>query len=255
MRRCTRCGRSALSHCNRYSGKAFWNARPVHIHIAEQRLEVSDCVRVHDRRPIERLFDLVDVDARYCLVHATHASAKERALMAASAAVVGICTTTEANLGDGLFALADLRARGGRWGIGSDSHIGLDPREELRWLEYQSRLESGRRTVWPTPARATTWSANLWNEAVAGGAQASGANAGGFSVGADADWLVVDDGDPSLAAATPGTLMGRWLFAPVRRPPLSVGVAGRLLVHRGLHPQHEASEQAFRQSVVRAHRQ
>ena len=213
----------------------FWAGRPLHIHVAEQQLEVDQCLAVHGRRPIERLFDLVDVDARWCLVHATHASAGELDAMARAGAVVGICTTTEANLGDGMFDLSGLRSRGGCYGIGSDSHIGLDPREELRWLEYQARLASGRRTLLGDGGRPDI-AANLWNEAVAGGAQACGAGPGGFRVGGDADWIVLDDGDPACADAPPEEIMGRWIFAPSRHPPRQVGVSGREVVHAGRHP-------------------
>lgn len=228
----------------------FWRGRPLHIHVAEQRQEVEDCLAVHGRRPVERLFDLVDVDRRWCLVHATHVSPQELALMARSGAVVGICTTTEANLGDGLFDLAGLRALGGAWGIGSDSHIGLDPREELRWLEYQARLASGRRTQLGDGTRPDV-AANLWQEAVAGGARACGAESGGLQVGADADWLVLDDADPAFAGAGIDQLLGRWLFAPARHPPLAVGSSGSVRVEGGRHPRREAHAAAWREALAR----
>jgi len=230
-------------------GSDFWRDRPLHIHIAEQGKEVEDCVAVHGRRPIEYLFDQVAVDRRYCLVHATHASPVELQLMADSDAVVGICTTTEANLGDGLFALADLRARGGRFGIGSDSQIGLDPREELRWLEYQARLGSGRRTVLGEGVRPDV-AANLWLEASLGGAQACGAAVGGLQPGADADWLVLDDHDPALAGCSTETVMGRWLFAPARHAPIQVGVGGRVLAVQGRHSKRAEYAQAYRKAVI-----
>jgi formimidoylglutamate deiminase len=228
----------------------FWRERPLHIHVAEQLREVEDCLAVHGRRPIERLFDLVAVDPRYCLVHATHVDPGELALIARSGAVVGICTTTEANLGDGLFPLPALRNRGGRWGIGSDSHIGLDPREELRWLEYQARLASGRRTVLGDAGHPDV-ACNLWLSAVSGGAQASGAGAAGLSVGADADWLALDDRDPAFAGCTPATILGTWLFAPARHPPAAVGVGGRLVAERGRHVRRDEFAQSYCDAVRR----
>lgn len=228
---------------------SFWLQRPLHIHIAEQQREVDDCLAAHGRRPIEYLFDLTAIDSRFCLVHATHAQAHERRLMAKSGAVVGICTSTEANLGDGLFDLAALRGEQGRWGIGSDSHIGLEPREELRWLEYQARLSTGRRTVLAN-ARRPDVAANLWNEAVAGGAQAAGAGQGGLRVGADADWLVLDDQDPVFASCRWQDLMGAWLFAPARHPLLACGVRGRLRVSEGRHPEREHYLGAYRQALA-----
>ncbi len=228
----------------------FWADRPLHIHVAEQQLEVDQCLAVHGRRPIERLFDLAEVDARWCLVHATHASAGELDAIARAGAVVGICTTTEANLGDGLFDLPGLRGRRGRYGIGSDSHIGLDPREELRWLEYQARLASGRRTLLGDGERPDV-AANLWSEAVAGGAQACGAAPGGFRFGGDADWIVLDDGDPACAGASPDEIMGCWIFAPSRHPPRQVGVSGQRVVHAGQHPRRDAYSRAYLQELQR----
>ena len=202
------------------------------------------------RRPIERLFELADIDSRWCLVHATHASAGELESMARSGAVVGICTTTEANLGDGLFDLDGLRGRGGHWGIGSDSHIGLDPREELRWLEYQARLASGRRTVLGDGLRPDV-ATNLWGEAVAGGARACGAQRGGLQVGADADWIVLDDADPALIGAPPEEVMGRWIFAPSRHPPRMVGASGRQVVWGGRHPERDSFVRDYVQALRR----
>jgi formimidoylglutamate deiminase len=226
----------------------FWRGRPLHIHVAEQLREVEECIAVHGRRPIERLFDLVAVDRRYCLVHATHVDPGELALIAHSGAVVGICTTTEANLGDGLFPLPTLRAQGGRWGIGSDSHIGLDPREELRWLEYQARLATGRRTVLADAGNPDV-ACNLWLAAVGGGSQATGADAAGLTVGADADWLAIDDEDPAFADCSPATALGIWLFAPARHPPAAVGIGGRLVAGRGRHARRDDFASSYRSAL------
>ena len=97
----------------------------MHIHIAEQQKEVDDCLGWSGKRPIQWLYDNVEVDQRWCLVHATHANADEVRLMAQSQAVAGLCLTTEANLGDGIFPAVDYLAQGGRMGIGSDSHVSL----------------------------------------------------------------------------------------------------------------------------------
>src|SRR4029077_12296029 len=45
---------------------------PIHIHAAEQVREVDDCVAWSGARPVQWLLDHADVDARWCLVHATH---------------------------------------------------------------------------------------------------------------------------------------------------------------------------------------
>lgn len=222
---------------------------PVHLHIAEQRQEVEDCLVAHGQRPIARLYGMVAVDARFCLIHATHPDRAELAQMAASPAVVGLCPSTEGNLGDGIFPLPAFRQQGGRFGIGSDSHIGLDPREELRWLEYQARLLSGRRCLL-ADGEGPDVAANLWDEACRGGAQAAGAEAGGFRVGADADWIAVDEEDPALAGHQDDSLLSAWLFAPNSRPALSVGVAGREVLRAGQHPRRAAIEAAWRRVAL-----
>ena len=122
-------------------------AAPVHIHIAEQTAEVDDCLAWSGQRPVAWLLDHAPVDARWCLVHATHIDADESRRAAASGAVAGLCPTTEANLGDGLFDLPAWRAAGGAWGIGSDSHVCVNAAEELMLLEYGQRLATRTRNV------------------------------------------------------------------------------------------------------------
>ncbi|WP_287809372.1 formimidoylglutamate deiminase, partial [Pseudomonas sp.] len=146
---------------------------PVHIHIAEQMKEVNDCLAWSGKRPLQWLYDNVPVDQRWCLVHATHADTDEVRRMAASGAVAGLCLTTEANLGDGLFPAVDYLAQGGRMGIGSDSHVSLSVVEELRWLEYGQRLRDQRRNRLygqDQPMVGRT----LYDAALQGGAQALG---------------------------------------------------------------------------------
>src|SRR3546814_13035372 len=87
------------------------------------------------------------IDARWCLVHATHLTDSECAALAASGAVAGLCPTTEANLGDGLFPAQAFLTAGGRIGIGSDSHISVDAAEELRLREYGQRRSRRSRSL------------------------------------------------------------------------------------------------------------
>jgi formimidoylglutamate deiminase len=91
----------------------------VHIHIAEQQKEVDDCLAWSGLRPLQWLYEHTEVDQRWCLVHATHAEPDEVTAMARSGAIAGLCLTTEANLGDGIFPAVDFLAQGGRMGIGS----------------------------------------------------------------------------------------------------------------------------------------
>ena len=182
----------------------------IHIHIAEQTGEVEECVATRGARPVRWLLDHTDVDACWCLVHATHLDESELEGLAKSGAVAGLCPTTEANLGDGLFPLADYLDANGKLGIGSDSHISVSPIEELRWLEYGQRLVSRKRNV---AARAVGASVGetLWKAAMRGGARASGIAP--FGEGARADLLVLDDASPLLAARDERNVLDSFIFA------------------------------------------
>ncbi|SHN15781.1 formimidoylglutamate deiminase [Pseudomonas asturiensis] len=219
---------------------------PVHIHIAEQQKEVDDCLSWSGRRPLQWLYENAPVDNRWCLVHATHAEPDEVALMANSAAVAGLCLTTEANLGDGIFPAVDYLAQGGRWGIGSDSHVSLSVVEELRWLEYGQRLRDQRRnrlyrSDQPRVGRT------LMDAALAGGAQALGQEIGALEIGKRADWLVLDGNDPYIATATGDAILNRWLFAGSDRQIRDVAVGGRWVIREGRHADQDQSAQAFAQ--------
>ncbi|MBT7609613.1 MAG: formimidoylglutamate deiminase [Bacteriovoracaceae bacterium] len=118
---------------------------PFHIHISEQLKEVEECKQFLKKSPIEWLVDNTNVNEYFNLIHATHISQEEMSAIIQTNANIVLCTTTEANLGDGLFPFKNYNEKSGRWTIGSDSHIGLSPLEELRWLDYLERLNNHER--------------------------------------------------------------------------------------------------------------
>lgn len=219
---------------------------PVHIHIAEQQKEVDDCLSWSGARPLQWLYENVEVDQRWCLVHATHADAREVSLMSRSRAIAGLCLTTEANLGDGIFPAVDFLAQGGRLGIGSDSHVSLSVVEELRWLEYGQRLRDQRRNRLYRPDQPMV-GRTLFDAALEGGAQALGQPVGALDVGKRADWLVLDGNDPYLATASGDGILNRWLFAGGDRQVRDVMVGGQWVVRDGRHPGEEESARSFAQ--------
>ncbi|MFP4895544.1 formimidoylglutamate deiminase [Paraburkholderia sp. EG304] len=171
---------------------------PVHIHIAEQTAEVDACIETEGARPVQWLLDRFDVDSRWCLVHATHVDANETLALAKSGAVAGLCLTTEANLGDGIFPAYDYLGAHGRIGVGSDSHIGVAWRAELRLLEYGQRLTRRQRNVLAS-AQAPHVADRLYAAALDGGARATGRAVGALQPGHRADWLVLDADHSSIA--------------------------------------------------------
>jgi formimidoylglutamate deiminase len=219
---------------------------PVHIHIAEQQKEVDDCLAWSGRRPLQWLYEHAPVDSRWCLVHATHANPEEVAAMAKSGAVAGLCLTTEANLGDGIFPAVDYLAQGGRLGIGSDSHVSVSVAEELRWLEYGQRLRDQKRNRLQRSDQPMI-GRSLYDAALAGGAQALGQPIGALEVGKRADLLVLDGDDPYLATAEADAILNRWLFAGGGRQVRDVMVAGRWVIRGGRHAAQEQTGQAFAQ--------
>ena len=223
---------------------------PIHIHIAEQIGEVQDCLALRGARPVEWLFDHADVDARWCLVHATHLTAAETTQLARSGAVAGLCPTTEANLGDGLFPLAAYQDAGGTLGIGSDSHISISPVEELRWLEYGQRLVTRHRNVaarQPGDSVAET----LWRAALRGGAQASGFAAGELREGARADLIVLDETSPLLATRDARSVLDSFLFAGNTPLVRHVMTSGRWQVRDFRHRDEERIAERYRHTVAR----
>jgi formimidoylglutamate deiminase len=205
---------------------------PVHIHIAEQVKEVDDCLAWSGRRPVEWLYDNMPVDHRWCLIHATHVTEAEWQAIAASRAVAGLCPTTEANLGDGLFPIIEFNAAGGVWGIGSDSHISVSPVEELRWLEYGQRLvRRGRNLISSGPGSST--GRTLYDAALSGGAQALGQPVGRIEPGCRADIVVLERDTPTIAGRAGDEALDSWLFAGNVNPVRDVMAGGRWAVRDG----------------------
>jgi formimidoylglutamate deiminase len=214
---------------------------PVHIHVAEQQREVDDCLAWSGQRPVQWLLERFPVDARWCLIHATHVTEAELDGLAQRGPVVGLCPTTEANLGDGRFP---AEAFGGRVAVGSDSHVSLSPVEELRWLEYSQRLAAQKRNRLAHPDCPAVGE-HLYTEAAASGAQAIGQPVGAIAEGRRADFVVLDGADPLLDACPDRHLVNRWLFGVGDRAVRDVWVGGQKVVDQGHHPLREDAGRAF----------
>ena len=221
---------------------------PVHIHIAEQLREVAECLEWSDCTPVDWLYDHMPVDERWCLVHATHMNSGETARMAKSGAVAGLCPTTEGNLGDGLFPLLPYMQAGGRFGIGSDSHVSVSPVEELRWLEYGQRLARHRRAVAATPESPSV-GATLWRSALAGGAQALGRPTGAIAPGLRADLLVLDGAHLMLEGRRGDAILDALVFAGNQCLVRDVMAGGDWVVRDRHHAGEDEIAAAWREAV------
>jgi len=235
---------------------------PIHVHVAEQRAELRDCVAATGQTPVAWLASQGWLDARWQLVHATHVDAGEITATAASGAGVVICPSTEGNLGDGFTDVPAWLAADVELAIGSDSNVTRSWREELRWMEYGQRLKLERRNVCAqprgvvnaahgraTPPRPDT-AASLFERARAGGGRAAGHAAWGLVPGARADLLVVDPDDASLL----GLPRDRWLdalvFSSPGRPWRDVMVGGRWALRHHHHERVERIAAGFAQAMA-----
>jgi formimidoylglutamate deiminase len=222
---------------------------PIHIHAAEQRREVDACVKWSGARPVEWLLDHAAVDARWCIVHATHMNAEETKRLAASGAVAGLCPSTEADLGDGIFPTIDYLAAGGRIGIGGDSHVGVDPFAELRLIDAAQRLTRERRNLLAKDGESSGLA--LFRAALAGGAQALTQPVGAIALGSRADLVVLDTDDPALVEQAPANLLDAAIFGPGKRLVRDVMVGGRWVIGEGHHADEEAILHRYRQTMRR----
>jgi formimidoylglutamate deiminase len=222
---------------------------PVHIHVAEQAREVRECLEWCGERPVRHLLETAEVNARWCVIHATHMDDGEVVDLARSGAVVALCPTTEADLGDGLFDLGGWLAAGGAFGIGSDSHVSISPVEELRWLEYGQRLATLRRLVAASEAEPHC-GARLWKAALAGGAQALGRRIGALAPGHRADLIRLDPDHPSLFGRQGDLLLDGLVFSGNANPVRDVMVGGSWLVRDGRHPDRERIAGRYRRALA-----
>ena len=217
---------------------------PIHIHVAEQQREIDECLGAYHARPVYWLLDNFDVNSQWCLVHATHMDMDELELVAKSGAVVCLCPSTEANLGDGLFRLQPYLENEGSIAIGSDSHVTVNPFEELRWLEYGQRLVAQERNVAAIRMRNTGRS--LFERATVGGATAAGNNGGGrLEVGERADVIVLDDDTPMLVGHDAESILDALVFSGFTLPIDRVMVNGTWKVIDGVHTDAEMARKKY----------
>lgn len=220
--------------------------RPVHIHAAEQTKEVEDCVIWSGERPVEWLLNHVTLNARWCLVHATHVNRHETEALARSGAVAGLCPITEANLGDGVFPADTYLGAEGHIGVGTDSNVLIDAAGELRALEYAQRLKHRARNVLAM-AEGKSTGRTLFDRALAGGARALGIEQPGIRTGASADIVSLDASHLSLAGRAEDSLLDGWIFAGAGID--RVWRHGREVVRNGRHIHRDRIEARYRHGL------
>jgi formiminoglutamate deiminase len=221
---------------------------PIHIHAAEQTKEVEDSIAALGKPPVAWLLDNANVDARWCLIHATHMTESETRGLAQSGAVAGLCPLTEASLGDGIFNGVDYLADDGRFGVGTDSNIQIGAADELRLLEYSQRLKHRTRNVVAHEGEST--GSRLYTQALAGGAQALGRAIGAIEAGKRADFVVLDPAHPDLSGGIV-TALDAYVFVAGAAVIKTVIVGGETVVADGQHKHHDSIAARYGKTIAR----
>ena len=218
---------------------------PFHIHVSEQLKEVEDALKYLGKRPVEWLLENLELNDRFHLVHATHLTEVETVGIANSAANVVLCPSTEGNLGDGLFPLRKFQEYGGRWSIGTDSHIGLNPLEELRILDYGQRITSHKRNTYFSEVRADSGAFALEMALLSGRKAMGNFSHNFFEVGKPLHACILDATAPLLATTSLKNLSSTIVYATDASMQTETIAYGKKIVKSGNHINSETVAKKF----------
>ncbi|WP_344043562.1 formimidoylglutamate deiminase, partial [Nocardioides panacihumi] len=196
--------------------------RLLHVHLSEQRAENDGCRSAYAVTPTRLLADAGALGPLTTVVHATHLTDEDIALLGASGATVSMCPTTERDLGDGIGPARRLHHAGCPVTVGSDSQSVIDPFEELRAVELDERLA--------TEARGH-WTARELLDAGSDHRALGFSDAGAIEVGRRADLVTIDTG--SVRTAGTGGAEETAVFAATAADVVQVVVDGRTVFRRG----------------------
>jgi formimidoylglutamate deiminase len=194
----------------------------LHIHADEQPREIEECRREHGLRPAELLAKTGFLGPSTTIIHATHADDAELDLLASSESSICVCPTTEGNLGDGFLPAEGVLERDIRLSVGSDQHVRLDPFEELRELETNSRRLAGRRNVLVAPGEDSPTPYLL----------RAGQQRERLEPGAPADLIEIDLSHPEISDVEPEYLPSALVFGAGREVVATSWVAGTRVYRR-----------------------
>jgi len=206
---------------------------PLHMHAAEQQQEVNDCLQFTGKRPVQWLLDHAAPDHRWCLIHCTHLDETEIQRLAQSGTVAGLCPTTEANLGDGIFSGVQFQNSKGNIAVGTDANVCISAAQELRSLEYSQRLRDQKRNRLAAPHCST--GRYLFASASKGAERALARKIGALASGYRADMVVLDGQNPALMDKNAEQIFDGWIFGTNTHAISDVFVGGTRVVKEGFH--------------------
>ena len=186
---------------------------PFHIHISEQLKEVEDSLAFLGKRPVEWMLENIELSDRFHFVHATHLIEKEIKGLAEQNVNVVLCPTTEGNLGDGLFPVRHFQQKGGKWSIGTDSHVSLNPFEELRLLDYGQRLITHRRNTFSDETNGNSAHYAIEQATLTGRKAMNNFTKEFFAVGEPLNACVISSKHPLLQTSSTQNLLNTILYS------------------------------------------
>jgi formimidoylglutamate deiminase len=217
---------------------------PFHLHAAEQKREVQDCIHHLGQRPVQWLLNNLPVQDRFSIVHCTHLDDEEVKRLAKSGANVVLCPGTEGNLGDGIFRLTEFSQHYGNWTIGTDSHISLNPLEDLRWLDYAQRLLTHRRNTFNDGATV------LMNKIIPSGRKALGIMCNNFfDIGCAFDAVVYSTHLPGTSQAYNEHLLPSLIYTADSSAIIGTLVNGRWIIKGHEHSHSQSIRERFSAAV------
>ena len=146
-----------------------------------------------------------------------------------------LCPSTEGNLGDGIFPLRKYQAAGGRWSIGTDSHVGLNPLEELRILDYGQRLISHKRNTYTSVQQGDSGAFAIEMANSAGRKAMNNFEGEFFKVGEPFNACILDGTHPLLANCSDESLASTIVYSTDSAMQSGTISQGREIVKDGTH--------------------
>jgi 5-methylthioadenosine/S-adenosylhomocysteine deaminase len=166
---------------------------PWHIHLAEERYQVDECLARTGARPLHTVDRMGVLDRRMIAVHGCWFDSGERALLAERGAALAYCPASNMFLGDGVTDVVDLRRRGVSVALGTDGGCSnnrvsvLDEMRSAALLQKVARTDGQAITAEECFAMGTELGGRVLDLPV-----------GRIAPGFRADLVALDLGDPSL---------------------------------------------------------
>ena len=201
---------------------------PIHIHLHETGDEISNSLKNHGMRPLERLHKLGLLGPNLIAVHMVHLTEGEIELVARQDCTIAHCPSSNLKHATGLAPVAALLEAGVNVGLGTDSAASnsrLKMFEEMRLAALLAKGQSGRAEVLPA------W--QVLQMATLNGAKALGLGdrIGSLVPGKAADIAAVDFSSVDLAPCYDP--ISHLVYAAGREHVSHVWVNGKMLLRDG----------------------